>query len=275
MSIDFWSIVRGCAFGDRAGVPRAIVNMNAEVLFSHYASPWEMWKRQEELNDLTQLMQEEGCYDDDFDVMDPFETLEQIARRRGAKPLQRLPHVFDYTPPSQMRIASVISPDKGIGSTFDPFLEEEGIKEEVEQTARRRVLEENGWSVGNAEDFLEMSPEEDAACNDWGVSAASRVRDNRTGRAECQLRSCSVGVSVMCGLIRKALNKWAEWRQLKGLDEMTRLMQEAGFYGKPDVLVLSPEAYDALVEDINNPPEPSEALRKLMNTPAPWEKGNE
>lgn len=37
------------------------------------------------------------------------------------------------------------------------------------------------------------------------------------------------------------------------------------------VFVLEPDEYDRFVEMLNAPPEPTEALRKLLNTPLPWE----
>ena len=41
---------------------------------------------------------------------------------------------------------------------------------------------------------------------------------------------------------------------------------------KPQVIYVSEEAYDKLVEAINNPPDPEkvERLREIMNKPGPW-----
>jgi uncharacterized protein (DUF1778 family) len=38
-----------------------------------------------------------------------------------------------------------------------------------------------------------------------------------------------------------------------------------------NIIVLSTEAYDKFVEILNRPPQPSEKLIELMNTPAPWD----
>ena len=44
------------------------------------------------------------------------------------------------------------------------------------------------------------------------------------------------------------------------------------FGAKPETMYVSQEAYDTLVEKINNPdPEQIESLRKLMNRKSPWE----
>jgi hypothetical protein len=37
-------------------------------------------------------------------------------------------------------------------------------------------------------------------------------------------------------------------------------------------IILSSKAFDALLELLENPPIPNEALKKLLSTPAPWEK---
>lgn len=41
---------------------------------------------------------------------------------------------------------------------------------------------------------------------------------------------------------------------------------------KPQVIYVSQEAYDALIEAINKPPDPEkvERLREIMNKPGPW-----
>ena len=43
---------------------------------------------------------------------------------------------------------------------------------------------------------------------------------------------------------------------------------------KPQKMYVSKEAYDALVEAINKPPDPEkvERLREIMNKPAPWDE---
>ena len=44
------------------------------------------------------------------------------------------------------------------------------------------------------------------------------------------------------------------------------------FGAKPETMYVSQEAYDTLIEKINNPdPEQIESLRKLMNRKSPWE----
>jgi len=44
------------------------------------------------------------------------------------------------------------------------------------------------------------------------------------------------------------------------------------FGAKPETIYISKEAYDTLVEKINNPdPEQIESLRKLLNRKAPWD----
>jgi uncharacterized protein (DUF1778 family) len=41
---------------------------------------------------------------------------------------------------------------------------------------------------------------------------------------------------------------------------------------KPETILLSPEDYDALVERINEPPDPEalESIRKLLDRKTPW-----
>ena len=45
-----------------------------------------------------------------------------------------------------------------------------------------------------------------------------------------------------------------------------------GKNAKPETILLSPEDYDALVERINEPPDPKvmERFREILNKPAPW-----
>ncbi len=67
------------------------------------------------------------------------------------------------------------------------------------------------------------------------------------------------------------------WSSLNGgwLD-MNYKWEFEKFWGKgakPQTMYVSQEAYDTLVEKINNPdPEQIESLRKLMNRRAPWEQ---
>jgi uncharacterized protein (DUF1778 family) len=47
------------------------------------------------------------------------------------------------------------------------------------------------------------------------------------------------------------------------------------FGAKPEIMYVSEEAYDTLVEKINNPdPEQIKSLRKLMNRKTPWDETN-
>jgi uncharacterized protein (DUF1778 family) len=45
-----------------------------------------------------------------------------------------------------------------------------------------------------------------------------------------------------------------------------------GKNAKPETILLSPEDYDALVERINEPPDPEalESIRKLLDRKTPW-----
>ena len=46
---------------------------------------------------------------------------------------------------------------------------------------------------------------------------------------------------------------------------------------KPPTTYLSPENFDALVEKLNQPPDPESVkrLREILNKPAPWDTNNE
>ena len=44
---------------------------------------------------------------------------------------------------------------------------------------------------------------------------------------------------------------------------------------KPPVIYVSEEAYDALIEAINKPPEYNENLAKLLSRKAPWDEEND
>jgi hypothetical protein len=44
---------------------------------------------------------------------------------------------------------------------------------------------------------------------------------------------------------------------------------------KPQVIYVSEEAYDVLLEAINKPPKPSQGLIDLMNRKTPWEREND
>ena len=50
-----------------------------------------------------------------------------------------------------------------------------------------------------------------------------------------------------------------------------------GKEAKPERILLSARDYDALVERLNEPPDPKvmERFREIMNKKAPWEKGND
>ena len=70
---------------------------------------------------------------------------------------------------------------------------------------------------------------------------------------------------------------WKEfWSSLSGgwLD-MNYKWEFEKFWGKgakPETILLSPEDYDALVERINEPPDPEalESIRKLLDRKTPW-----
>lgn len=71
---------------------------------------------------------------------------------------------------------------------------------------------------------------------------------------------------------------WKEfWMSLnQGYIDMNYKWEFEKFWGrgaKPERIVVSKEAYDALMERINNPdPEQIESLKKLLNRRAPWDK---
>jgi len=58
--------------------------------------------------------------------------------------------------------------------------------------------------------------------------------------------------------------KFQEWRYER------KCLKHLGI--KPTKMYVSKEAYDTLIEAINNPPDPKkvERLREIMNKPGPW-----
>jgi len=67
---------------------------------------------------------------------------------------------------------------------------------------------------------------------------------------------------------------WDFWLNLnKGYLDIEYKYEFEKFWGKnakPEVTYISPEAYDKLVEMIERPSKPSQALIDLMNRPSPW-----
>ena len=70
---------------------------------------------------------------------------------------------------------------------------------------------------------------------------------------------------------------WKEfWYSInKGFLDMNYRWEFEKFWGKnakPETILLSPEDYDALVERINEPPDPEalESIRKLLDRKTPW-----
>jgi len=72
---------------------------------------------------------------------------------------------------------------------------------------------------------------------------------------------------------------WDFWLNLnKGYLDIEYKYEFEKFWGKnskPEVTYVSPEAYDKLVEIIENPPKPSQGLIDLMNRPSPWNNDRE
>jgi hypothetical protein len=66
--------------------------------------------------------------------------------------------------------------------------------------------------------------------------------------------------------LRSLWYRYKEWRYER------KCLKHLGM--KPQKMYVSKEAYDALVEAINKPPDPEtiEKLRKLMNRRAPWDE---
>ena len=71
---------------------------------------------------------------------------------------------------------------------------------------------------------------------------------------------------------------WKEfWYSInKGYLDMNYRWEFEKFWGKnakPETILLSPEDYDALVERINEPPDPEalESIRKLLDRRSPWD----
>ena len=72
------------------------------------------------------------------------------------------------------------------------------------------------------------------------------------------------------------------WLNLNhGWDHMNYVHKFEEFWGKgsypPERIVLSKENYDALVERLNQPPDPKvvERLKEIMKKPAPWDNDRE
>ncbi len=73
-------------------------------------------------------------------------------------------------------------------------------------------------------------------------------------------------------MVNFLLNLWyryKEWRYER------KCIKHLGM--KPQKMYVSKEAYDALVEAINKPPDPKavERFREIMNRKAPWETEND
>lgn len=70
---------------------------------------------------------------------------------------------------------------------------------------------------------------------------------------------------------------WGEfWHSLNhGWERMEYVYKFEEFWGKgsypPDTIVVSKEAYDKLVEEINKPPQYNEKIARVLNRKAPWE----
>ena len=70
---------------------------------------------------------------------------------------------------------------------------------------------------------------------------------------------------------------WDFWLSLNhGWDHMNYQSEFEKFWGKgakPEKIILSKENFDALVERLNEPPDPVivERVREIMNRKAPWE----
>ena len=70
---------------------------------------------------------------------------------------------------------------------------------------------------------------------------------------------------------------WDFWYSInKGYLDTNYKWEFENYWGKnakPETILLSPEDYDALVERINEPPDPEalESIRKLLDRRAPWD----
>ena len=64
---------------------------------------------------------------------------------------------------------------------------------------------------------------------------------------------------------------WSLWYRYKEWRYERKCIKYLGM--KPQTMYVSQEAYDTLIEKINNPdPEQIESLKKLMNRKAPWDE---
>ena len=68
---------------------------------------------------------------------------------------------------------------------------------------------------------------------------------------------------------------WSLWYRYKEWRYERKCLKHLGM--KPTKMYVSQEAYDALVEAINKPPDPKavERFREIMNRKAPWETEND
>ena len=70
---------------------------------------------------------------------------------------------------------------------------------------------------------------------------------------------------------------WDFWLSInRGYDDMNYKWEFEKFWGKnakPETIILSQENYDALVEKLNEPPDPKvvERFREIINRRAPWD----
>lgn len=70
---------------------------------------------------------------------------------------------------------------------------------------------------------------------------------------------------------------WDFWMSInRGYDDMNYKWEFEKFWGKnaqPETIILSQENYDALVEKLNEPPDPKavERLTEILRKPAPWD----
>ena len=63
---------------------------------------------------------------------------------------------------------------------------------------------------------------------------------------------------------------WSLWYRYKEWRYERKCIKYLGM--KPQKMYVSQEAYDTLIEKINNPdPEQIESLKKLLQRPSPWE----
>lgn len=67
--------------------------------------------------------------------------------------------------------------------------------------------------------------------------------------------------------LRSLWYRYKEWRYER------KCIKHLGI--KPTKMYVTEEQYDALMDAINNPPKPSQALIDLMNRTPPWERTND